>query len=172
MKRTISEESILKATGQQWDEWFHLMDAAQCTEMSHKEMAQWLETEHGVSMWWCQAITVQYERERGLRKVNEKIGGFEVSVSKTVQMPIEELYERVHGWFLALPDIEIRVANPNKNMRITWPDTTNVVVHVWDKGPAKSQVVVMHEKLSTQELVEPTRAYWKAQIPLMVDFEA
>ena len=43
--------------------------------------------------WWSQGVTVGYERARGMRARNQRPGqGFEVSVSKTVDMPTLEAW--------------------------------------------------------------------------------
>ena len=51
----------------------------------HTALARHLYDEHGVPGWYCQGITVAYERARGARAQNQRCdGAFEVSVSKVM----------------------------------------------------------------------------------------
>jgi hypothetical protein len=43
----------------------------------------------------------------------------------------------------------------------TWPDGSPVNVNFWDKGPAKSQVSIDHEKLPDAASAAPSKARWK-----------
>ena len=45
--------------------------------------------------WNVQAVVSSYELTRGLREVGEKEDGFAISVSRTVAVPVERLYEAV-----------------------------------------------------------------------------
>ena len=163
----VSDEAVLKATGKVWEDWFTFLDEADCKKMEHKAIAKYVAEKGDVGGWWAQMISVEYERSRGMRKMNEKIGGFEVSVSKTIALPIGELYDVTHEWFKA-QKVEIRKANTNKSIRITWTDGTNVVAHFWEKGDVKSQLVIQQEKLENKDAVEKQRSFWKSTIPKIV----
>ena len=43
--------------------------------------------------WNAQAITVSYERARGLRVVGQRADGFTITASQTVAVPVEQLYD-------------------------------------------------------------------------------
>lgn len=165
----ISNEAVGKATGKVWREWFSILDDEDSTSKSHKEIAAWLGEHYDISGWWCQMITVQYERERGMRKVHEKANGFEAGKSKTFYYPVDRLYEmwidpdKRKQW-LETPDFEIRTATENKSMRITWPDETNVEVYFTAKGDDKTQISVQHNKLDSQKSVAERKAYWQTQL--------
>src|SRR5262245_554213 len=58
----IGSEAVQKATGRGWDEWFAILDSHRAQEMTHKDIAVLLHEKHGVAEWWCQMVTVAYER--------------------------------------------------------------------------------------------------------------
>lgn len=165
----ISNKAVKKTTGKIWKEWFSILDGNGSTSKSHKEIASWLSENYDISGWWCQMITIQYERERGMRKVHEKADGFEAGKSKTYYFPVQNIYEawidpdRRKQW-LKTPEFEIRTSTENKSIRITWPDETNVVVYFYPKGDNKTQISVQHNKLENQEDVMKRKAYWQAQL--------
>lgn len=141
--------------------------------MTHREIAAHLREKHGVSMWWAQAVTVGYERIRGLRETGQRRGGlYEVSVSKTVAVPVATLYKvfvepsRRRKW-LHETGVRVRTAVENKSMRMTWSDGTSVEVYFTGKGAGKSIVTVQHVKLPTQEDREVRRGYWRDRLARM-----
>ncbi len=89
---TVAEERVVEATGHGWDHWFAALDEWGARERSHTEIARWLRDDHGVPGWYSQAISVSYERARGMRAVGEGVNGFTVSVSRTVGVPAEQLF--------------------------------------------------------------------------------
>lgn len=171
----ISNEAVEKATGKIWKEWFSILDKETSTSKSHKEIASWLSNNFDVSGWWCQMITVQYERERGMRKVYEKADGFEAGKSKTFHIPVEKVFgawidPNARKQWLETPDCEIRTFTENKSIRITWPDQTNVEVYFTVKGEEKTQISIQHNKLPAQSEVKKRKAYWQKQIGKLSDF--
>ena len=83
-------------TDRPYSAWFAELDAWGATEVEHKQIAAWLMSERGVPGWWAQNITVEYERARGLRAVGQSRDGlFSVNASKTVAVPVEELFAAV-----------------------------------------------------------------------------
>ena len=73
-----SEEKVVAATSKDWDAWFSILDRAGGKERKHGENASFLVDEHGVPSWWSQAITMWYERSRGLRLKHQQADGFTV----------------------------------------------------------------------------------------------
>jgi hypothetical protein len=65
--RAISDASVEKATGKPSDHWFRALDAFAKKQggHDHKAAAIHLHEQMGVPEWWCQMVTVLYERERG-----------------------------------------------------------------------------------------------------------
>ncbi len=150
------------------DEWFRILDNAGAAEWNHKETAAWLHTAQGVPAWWCQMVTVEYERARGLRQVHQKVDGFSASISRTLPAPIEAVYalwaeSKLRKKWLA-SDPKIRKATENRSLRITWPDGTNVDVMFYDKGDAKMQLTIEHARLADPAAVQSQKEFWAGAI--------
>jgi hypothetical protein len=90
---SVSDEVIRSKTGRGWEEWFDLLDAWGAADRPHKEIRSWVTEEHGVEGWGAAAVTVNYERARGLRAVGEHADGFTITASKTVSVSVDRLYE-------------------------------------------------------------------------------
>ena len=90
----VTDEGARKKTGHGLDHWFAVLDAFGAGAKGHTAAAAHLYEEHGVPGWYAQGITVAYERAHGLRDVNQSCAGdFQVSVSKTVPAPVEEVVD-------------------------------------------------------------------------------
>ena len=113
----MSDEAIRRRTGRGWEEWFGLLDEWGAVERPHREVARWVAEEHGIDGWGAQAVTVTYERARGLRAVGEGPDGFTITASKTVEVPVGRLYDAVVDESLRkrwLPDGELRERTATK----------------------------------------------------------
>ncbi len=163
MATSISDAAVLKATGKNWKQWFARLDRAGARELGHGEIVA-IVNEHGAGPWWSQMVTVTYERERGLREVHQTAAGFVANVSRTMAVPVSELYDawrdarRRAKWLKN--KFTIRTATPNKSMRITWSDGTSVDVGFAAKGKGKSQVAVGHSKLKNRSDVTEKKSLW------------
>ena len=165
----MSDEAVQAKTDKTWAEWFALLDKAGARQMDHPSMVAYLEKNHGLGAWWDQMVTVSYEQARGMRQKHEKPEGFEISVSKTVAVPVAELFEawenpkRRARWLDEA--IVIRKATPSKYLRIAWSDDrTHVAVNFYSKGQGKSQVSAQHSKLPNAKAAERMKAYWAGKL--------
>lgn len=144
----ISSESLRGATGQGWEEWLEVLDAAGAADLSHTEIVAYLEREdrESTSGWWRQSIAVGYEQARGKRALGEtRDRGFQVGVQRSVAATAAEAWELI----ISRPDLwlgegacvtftegeryqvspangapgaggEIRVVKPGDRLRLTW----------------------------------------------------
>lgn len=167
---TVSDDVIRRRTGRGWEDWFDLLDAGNATERPHRAVARWLADEHGVDGWSAQAVTVSYERARGLREVGEHADGFSIGATKTVAVPVERLYdaftdaERRSQW---LPDGDLRerTATQPKSARYDWGDgTTRVHVIFTAKTQDKSTVAVEHARLADAAEADRMKAFWRERL--------
>jgi uncharacterized protein YndB with AHSA1/START domain len=171
----ISSDAVLKATGKSWHEWLAILDKAGCKKMSHKEIVAVLSGTHAVSPWWQQMITVGYEQARGLRVKHEKTDGFSVSRSKTLPLPIADVFaawndKRKRAKWLPEDGMTIHKATENRSLRITWGDGKSVVeVMFFVKGKAKCQVTVQHNKLKDEKQAAKLKAYWGERLDQLAD---
>ena len=166
-----SDEAVLGATGRSYEDWFRVLDEADMSSQGHGEIAGALTGEHGVDSWWAQTITVGYERARGLRPAHGgRDGLFSVSASKTIDVPVERVFEAFVDEELRerwLPDGELRerTSQPGRSARFDWGDgTTRVNVGFDPKGDARSQVAVAHERLADAEAADEMKHYWRERL--------
>ena len=169
----MSDDAVQKKTQKTWPEWTRLLDEAEAHEMEHRDIAQHLHDNYEIDGWWSQMITVGYERFRGLREPGQRRGGgFDVNKSKTVPVPVAELYRAFaddvwRGAWLPGVDFEIRTASTDKSLRVRWADDTAVDIYFSSKGDAKSSVTVQHRKLPDKAAAEESRAYWTESLGVM-----
>jgi hypothetical protein len=166
----VSEEAIVRATGRGWDDWLRILDERGIEGFSHRDTATWLRTELGVDGWWAQAITVGFERARGLRAVHQVGDGFSVGISKTFAVPAERVWAAVadeagRSRWLEPGLLRPRTAQPERTARFDVAGgSSRVVVYLAPKGDAKTSVTIQHERLASAAEVEERRAFWKARL--------
>jgi len=184
---TISDESVKVKTGKDWSQWFKLLDKFGGKEKGHKLMAKWLGEKHQLEAWWAQTVTVQYERARGIRKVNERGKGFAVSVSRTVDVSLTKAWnawakaEELSKWFTTSAKQDFKEGGryenadkdsgtflkivPKKRILFTWEQKqhkpgSEVEVTFQEKEKGKVRMCLSHEKLSSKAEVEDLREGW------------
>ena len=187
----ISENAVREATGRGWRGWWKVLDAWGAPKHSHSEIARFLAHEHGLSDWWSQTVTVQYERERGLRELGETPSGFQMGAQKTFLPDVDAAWslisssdgieawlgpgapsELVQGESYRLLDGttgEIRVVAPGSHFRLTWqpppwstPSTLQVRAVASPSG--RGTVSFHHEGLPDQGAREAMVEHWKDRL--------
>jgi hypothetical protein len=68
----ISDEKVKEKTGKSWKQWFKILDGLDIATNGHRFASMTLYRKHNLSPWWCQAVTIRYEWERGLRTVKNQ----------------------------------------------------------------------------------------------------
>jgi uncharacterized protein YndB with AHSA1/START domain len=171
----VADERVAEATGRGYQAWFSMLDDWEAVSRPHGEIARWLMDEHRVPGWWAQTITGNYEYARGLRVPGRGPSGWYIGASKTVAVPIEELFNaftddaRRERW-LPGADLSLRTAQPPRTARYDWEDgSTRLVIGFTATGPAKSQVALQHERLPDRDAVEEMRAYWRDRLGALKD---
>jgi hypothetical protein len=165
----MSDDAIKANTGCNWEKWVYVLDKAGAMDMSHTAVAELVHTRWKVPGWWSQAVTVGYERIKGLRAKGQRRSGlWEASKSKTFNAPIDELFEawtsaRTRARWLPKVKLTVRKATANKSMRITWPDGTSVDLWFQSKGK-KSQVGVQHTKLKSKADADERKKFWAERL--------
>lgn len=185
----ISDDAVERATGRDWRAWLRVLDEWGAGDKGHKATARHLADEHGLSGWWSQMVTVQYERERGLREVGETASaGYEVGVQRTLAPTPAAAWDRLTspeglaawlgagaperlepGTDYALDDGttgEIRVVREGSHVRLTWQPPaweapSTVQVRASEAASGRGTVGFHHEGLPDQESRETMRAHWR-----------
>jgi hypothetical protein len=165
-----SDEAMIRATGRDHAAWFGILDAWGGTAHGHTAIAAWLIAEQQVAAWWAQTITVAYERARGMRAAHQVAGKFQVSVNRT----LPARHDRVLAAFTDpalrerwLPGVTMtqRRTTAERTARFDWPEPpSRVVVYLDVKGPAKSTVSVMHDRLPDAAAGARMKAWWREQL--------
>lgn len=187
-KDTTKDETILAKTGKSRKEWYAILDAFDCKAKGHKASAAHLLNEYKIDHWYAQGITVEYERDRGIREVGQRCDGkFAISVSRTISVPIEKVWgawansDQVSIWFTTKANHDFREGGtydngdgdkgvykrivPNKRLAFTWENEkhcpgSKVGIDFLPKGEAKSSIVLTHEQLPDQAGCEEMREGW------------
>ena len=165
-----SDDTIKRGSGKSWDEWFAILDPWGAKDRTHGEIARYLVEEHDVPGWYAQAVTVGYERGRGLRRVHERSTGFYVTVSKTLPAGVTRVFEeftdtRKRNRWLEPGTLRTRTSRKGKSARFDFRDGESRVYVTFDsKGRSKATVYIEHERLSDEKAVEEMRAFWKERL--------
>jgi len=166
---TMSDAAVKAKTGKDWKGWFAALDKSKAQTLGHKAIAQHLVKEHGVPGWWSQAITVEYERARGLRERYETANGFSVGASKTIDASVSDVFEAVETaaarkkWF---PRGTFKASSQTKDKYLngSWNESARLNIGFYAKGAAKSQIAVQVSKLDSKAAVDSERVAWKAAL--------
>ena len=170
----VGDDAVQAKTGKTWSEWYTVLDKAGAENLNHQQIVAYLTEKHKVGSWWRQMVSVSYEQSRGLRKKHKNSQGYQISVSRTISVPLSKLFKSWADdktrkrW---LPEnITIRKATENKSMRITWSDRkTSLEVNFYPKGNAKSQVVFQHSKLPYSKSADQKKIYWAKMLDKLQD---
>jgi hypothetical protein len=161
----MSDTAIAAKTGRNWAEWVKALDAAGARALSHTDTAVLVRERFGIGSWWCQAVTVGYERLTGKRANLQKAGGYAASSSLTIAMGLEALYDtatdatRQRRWLPA--GVAIHKATRPRSMRGTAKDgSKSIAFYFYAKGPDKALVNVEQDRLPTQDAALRLKKAW------------
>jgi len=166
----VSSDAVARRTGKSWAQWFALLDAAGAAELDHKGIVAVLAQRHGVGPWWQQMVTVAYEQARGKNDNTATDDGFQVDVSKVLELPLAKLFRfwaepAERNKWLADDRFSIHKATASKSIRARWGrGVSRIDVDFCEKGPSKSQVTVQHNRIETSDAAEQMKAYWAKKI--------
>lgn len=172
----ISNDAVAAKTGKPWANWIELLDRAGAKKMKHKDIAELLQSQYGVGDWWSQMVTVGYEQARGLRIRHQTARGFQISRSKTIAASASAIYQawiepKLRQRWLRTGPLTIRSSTRNKVVRLNWTDgISNVETRFESKGPAKTQVVVQHNKLPDERSALKMKEFWSNRLPALQRF--
>lgn len=175
-RELVSDEKLVDVTGRDWEHWLGVLDAWRARDRTHTETAEHLVTQHAVPGWYAQAITNGYERARGMRVKHQQADGFTVYASKTVNVPVDVLFEAfvdddVRGRWLTDGTMSVRSAQSGKVARFTWAGgPTRIMVTFDPKGPSKTTASVSHERLPDPEAAEVAKASWRKRVAALKAF--
>ena len=178
--RGVSDAAIRARTGHGYDHWFAVLDAFGAAGKGHTAAARHLRDDFGVPGWHSQGITVAYERERGLRAMNQAKGGFQVTVSKAIRATVAAVVAALRrgGPWLDSADDGLRsslrrgLKAPSRGvttradglarLRYKW-DGTTVEMRI-EPRPQGASVSIGNMGLAGAAAVERRRAQWRTAL--------
>jgi uncharacterized protein YndB with AHSA1/START domain len=165
-----ADATIKARTGCTWDRWVWALDQVNAHAWPHKEIAEFVHEKYKVPGWWAQAVTVGYERIKGLRAIGQRrSGSWEASKSTTIDAAAGKIFQAIKQpaqrarWLNGAKAV-VRTATPNKSVRMTWEDGSSVETYIVSKGRSKTTVTVQHTKLKDREAVDRQKAFWTERL--------
>jgi hypothetical protein len=171
----MSNEAIRRGSGKSWAEWYRILDAWGADERTHTEIARHVRDVLGVDGWWSQAVTVGYERARGMRARHQQADGFRVSVSRTLPVSAEQLFQafvepRVRNRWLEKGTLRVRTSLPFRSARFDVEGgRTRLLANFTSKGPKRASVQLEHQRLDDAQAVEDMRAFWRERLAALAE---
>ena len=93
-RSVITDTVVVAKTGKTIQEWFAILDQKGAKKLDSHGIYNLIASIDGLTPlgeWNQGLLSTTYQWDRGLRQRGEKTDGFEISVSKTVAVPIDEL---------------------------------------------------------------------------------
>ncbi len=167
-----SDAEIRRRTGRSWEEWFDLLDDWGAPQRPHRQIARWIAEQQGIEAlaWNAQAVANSYERARGLRAVGEHADGFRISVTRTISVPVQRLFdawmdEALRSRWLPDGQMRVRTATAPRSARFDWGDGSTRVYVVFDeKNASKSTLSLEHVRLADAQQAETAKARWRERL--------
>ena len=180
----MSDAISMKSTGHRLEHWFAVLDKYTKGRKGHTDAARHLSEDHGVPGWYCQGITVAWERARGHRAMNQSCDGdFQVSVSRVVPLDLSDLFRLVADarersrWlkdadpalvraltaaFTGGKSKGLRMVNPKRaRLRYRWEPGVVEIALEDRPGRGRCTIVAANTELPDGAAVEKRRALWK-----------
>jgi hypothetical protein len=175
------DDALVNATGKALGDWFAVLDGHDARELPHKDIARLLQDEYGVSGWWSQNVTVEYEKHIGRRETGQtQAGDYETTVTRTLPGDMDAVLDRwvAHVSEEGAPaafdgvrfagDPGISRTEKWRYWRVALADGTRVTVTISDKPrPATNAahpaaiLAVTSSKLRTRDDGERWKAFWR-----------
>ena len=176
-RKIITDKVVLPQTGKTMEEWYAVMDKKGADKLTSDKILLLTGTIKGLNNlneWNRNLLTTSYTWHKGLRERGEKADGFEISVSKTLNVPLSVLYTAFTDdaqrkrWLKE--KIVIRKATENKSARVTWSDgKTSLSIDFYAKGAEKSQIVIQHLKIENADKAAELKEFWKERVEALAE---
>jgi hypothetical protein len=173
-----------RATGRGLPGWYAVLDERGARDLPHKDIARLLSDEFGLSGWWSQSVTVEYEKHIGRRVTGQRQDGrYEGTATKTLSGDMDAVLDR---WVAHLPSDAAAVTfdgielagEPSVSRTEKWrywraslADGSRVTVTISDKpggtgasGGPLSTLTVTSSKLASLEEAARWKTFWRAYL--------
>lgn len=183
----LTDESAKAATGRTMSDWFKFIDSAGGPDQGRKKIVELLWKEQGVDPWWANAVSVEYERSKNLRKKDGTLQGYMICVSKTVGAGADLAFNAftkpalLAHWFAEKIDQNLAVGGafessdgnrgtykniqPGKTLKFTWEgqdqeQDTVVEVKFQPKDASKCSIMLTHDRIGSKAEADGLRKAW------------
>jgi len=172
-RKIITDKLVVEKTGKTLEEWFKLLDKKGAKKLAHAEIFDLVAGIDGLKplgQWNHNLLATTYEWDRGLKERGQKADGIEISLSKTVAVPVAVLYQaliddKLRNRWLPETNLVFRKTAENKSARVTWSDgETSLSIDFYLKGADKSQIVVQHLKIPDSERAAEMKEFWGTKL--------
>lgn len=165
LEDNMGSDAMRAATGRTHEQWRAVLDAAGARSWEHKATAEWLVDTHGVTGWWAQGITVDYEQARKGRQPGQRADGtFSTQKARTIAGSPLEVLDAVAA-VLTAEDGEPSGSNreaamPNVRWRLA--DGTRLHIAVGAVRASGSPVTVTQERLPSAQAAAAAKERFSA----------
>jgi len=188
----VTDKAIKSGTGYGREHWFDVIRDSGLGNSPHKQIADHLHAEHGLSFWWAQEVTVEFEYSIGRRVLGQTQDGlFQLGVSRTIDAPADRVWltlDSAQGLALLLSVSPEQAADTingldrridggiavkttthvsGSHARLRWAEEdwqshSILQVRVTPKPDGRSVLSFHHERLPSIEDRDSYRERWKA----------
>ncbi|MCW3077024.1 MAG: hypothetical protein JWO32_1633 [Bacteroidetes bacterium] len=171
-RKIITDKLVVEKTGKTLEEWFMVLDEKGAKQFTTKEIYKLVNHLKGLEAlgeWNQNLLATSYQWSRGIRERGQKENGFEISVSKTIHVPVHQLYnamihEQTRKKWLK-EKIIIKKATENKSARITWNDGSSALsIDFYTKAQDKTQIVIQHLKIKNSDEAASLKEFWSERL--------
>jgi uncharacterized protein YndB with AHSA1/START domain len=163
---------IERATGRDRPEWFAVLDAWGATGRPYVETSAWLRDAHGLSAWWAQKLTVEYEQARGTRAPGvRRDGTFEVTASKAIAADVARVEAAFTDaatrdrWLGAGVAVSVRAHTAGERIHLDWGTAGERVTATFEApAPGRTTVAVQHQRLPDTGAAAAAKAAWRDRL--------
>ncbi len=193
----VTSQSVLKCTGQTWDQWVEILTNQGAAGWTHKDIVAFLKKKYKLGPWWQQGVATGFEQAIG-RKIegrNEK-GEYSLTAGKTLPVDAKILWKYLFSpkglqvWLKPLSGFklakgamyeteggvfgEVRTFKSPERLRLTWQESdadrsTVVQVYVKQRPHGKSAIWVQHEKIPNGREKARLREHWKQVLEDLIE---
>jgi hypothetical protein len=165
-----TNKELLNESGRTWTQWFSEMQSKGFDEISVIDMSRRLTDDYKLDEPCARIIALRFCQHIGKCEITDTASVFEVSVSKTFNYPISEVYNRATDWLESENWAELQERINSKRLNCKWlSDNSMVGVKFQSKGEAKTKMVVQHERLESKTDADIMRNFWKRSISNMIE---
>ncbi len=154
------DAAVLSATGRDSESWFAILDEAGAIGWAHADIARWLSSEHGMSPWWTQNLSVRYEQARGMRMPGQQADGtFTAAKSATIPGTLNDGYAAMVAAFSAELGEPVSARSDGKRPFARWKASGggSVMATAEAAREGRVKVSVVHEKLTDAAATGPAK---------------